>query len=80
MKLDEAIEAVFSPNPMWYHPNWSCDFRCNLHSLVGEEPRYETTVKLDQVSHLVSQRVVTYMSPVEAFVTRIKIFDRQKGT
>ena len=23
-------EAVFSPNPMWYHPNWSCDFRCNL--------------------------------------------------
>ena len=24
------------------------------------------------------QRVVTYMSPVEAFVTRIKIFDWQK--
>ena len=25
-----------------------------------------------------SQGVVTYMSPVEAFVTRIKIFDQQK--
>ena len=24
-------EAVFSPNPMWYRPIWSCDFRCNLH-------------------------------------------------
>ena len=26
-------EAVFSPNPMWYRPTWSCDFRCNLHGL-----------------------------------------------
>ena len=25
-------EAVFSPNPMWYRPNWSCDFQCNLHA------------------------------------------------
>ena len=26
-------EAVFSPNPMWYRPIWSCDFRCNLYGL-----------------------------------------------
>ena len=30
-------EAVFSPNPMWYRPNWSCDFRCNLHGLQYSE-------------------------------------------
>ena len=33
-------EAVFSPNPMWYRPIWSCDFRCNLNGLqssgIGE--------------------------------------------
>ena len=26
-------ESVFSPNPMWYRPIWSCDFRCNFHAL-----------------------------------------------
>ena len=30
-------EAVFSPNPMWYCPNWSCDFRCNLNGLQYSE-------------------------------------------
>ena len=27
------MEAVFSPNPMWYRPIWPCDFRCTLHGL-----------------------------------------------
>jgi len=26
-------EAVFSPNSMWYRPNWSCDFWYNLQLL-----------------------------------------------
>ena len=26
-------EAVFSPNSMWYRPNWSCGFRWNFHGL-----------------------------------------------
>ena len=27
-------EAVFSPNPMWYYPNWPCDFQWNMHGSI----------------------------------------------
>ena len=35
--VDPIREAVFSPNPMWYRPIWSCDFRCNLHGIQSGE-------------------------------------------
>ena len=42
---------------------------------------YEVKVRLDEqakVTAMASQGVVTYMLPVEAFVTGIEVFDLQK--
>ena len=35
--LEMERETVFSPNPMWYRPIWSCDFQCNLHGLQSSQ-------------------------------------------
>ena len=62
----------------WHKATLNVQTTCKEIWSVGFVPMYKLRIHIWSQNDHTKQGVVTYMSPVEAFATAIKFFDRQK--